>query len=317
MARNFARIDVTIWMDEDFRDLPPQAQHLYFILWTHPKLSYCGVVDWRPAKLSGLAGGWARGDVEEAAAILSARLFTVIDRDTEECLIRSWAKHDGLIKEPRMAVSFVNSYAEVASRTLQGVIVHEAKRLRDAQPTLAGWSKPQMVALLTKHDIDPATLVQAEANAGLDLDSVSGAFGVGLGIGRDRVWGGVKGSVSGTPTPSPTPTPNSTTPTTTARRKPETPLASDWEPTEAARTFASEHYLDLNGEADRFRLHAQANDRRARDWDAAFRMWLTKARPEARPARGTTDQRVMDHLALAEQLRAEESAPVRQIGGAA
>ena len=161
MARNFARIDVTIWMDEDFRDLPPEAQHLYFILWTHPKLSYCGVVDWRPAKLSSLAGGWSREDVNRAAGVLSDRLFIVLDADTEECLIRSWAKHDGLIKEPRMTVSFVNSYADVASRTLQGVIVHEARKLRDAQPTLAGWVKPQMVALLTKHDIDPASLALA------------------------------------------------------------------------------------------------------------------------------------------------------------
>lgn len=63
------------------------------------------------------------------------------------------------------------------------------------------------------------------------------------------------------------------------RRKPETPLPDDWEPTSAHAEYARKNNLDLAKESERFKYHAQANDRRQRDWQASFRMWLSKARP--------------------------------------
>lgn len=64
------------------------------------------------------------------------------------------------------------------------------------------------------------------------------------------------------------------------RRKPERPLPEDWKPTAKHSALASERRVDLSSEAFRFRAHAEANDRRQRDWNAAFTMWLSKARPE-------------------------------------
>lgn len=212
MARKFARVNVMIWSDDDFRDLPAPAQHLYFALWTHPSLSYCGVVDWRPGKLAALSAGWSKDDVERAAECLEARLFIVIDHESEECLIRSWAKHDGLLKEPRMAVSFANAYATVGSRELQGVIVHEAHRLREAEPSLPGWSKPQVIDLLTKRAVDPALRPTPEDPFGPGFDLVSPGFGVGLAQSRSGV------SVPPTPSPTPTPYSSSITPTPHGKR---------------------------------------------------------------------------------------------------
>ena len=62
-----------------------------------------------------------------------------------------------------------------------------------------------------------------------------------------------------------------------SRRKPERPLPADWLPNESHKAYANENSISLDFQADRFRNHAQANDRRARDWDAAFRNWLLKA----------------------------------------
>jgi len=45
MAREFAKIKASIWQDDDFRALPVEAQHLYFVVLTDPDLSYCGVAD--------------------------------------------------------------------------------------------------------------------------------------------------------------------------------------------------------------------------------------------------------------------------------
>ena len=59
--------------------------------------------------------------------------------------------------------------------------------------------------------------------------------------------------------------------------------------------------MDVTLEADRFRLHAEANDRRAVRWDAAFSMWLSKATPPlpGMGARGNAnDRRVQDTAAL-------------------
>ena len=61
------------------------------------------------------------------------------------------------------------------------------------------------------------------------------------------------------------------------RRSPELPIAEGWKPTTAHQDYAESKGLDLSTEAFRFRNHALANDRRQRDWDAAFRVWLSKA----------------------------------------
>lgn len=64
-----------------------------------------------------------------------------------------------------------------------------------------------------------------------------------------------------------------------ARRIPDT-----WEPNDTHQAKANEKNLDLAHEAETFRNHAQAHDRRLVDWDAGFRNWLTKAKP--RPPQG-------------------------------
>lgn len=76
-----------------------------------------------------------------------------------------------------------------------------------------------------------------------------------------------------TPT-RPDPTNKDSAPT---RRKPEVPLPASWTPNRAHNSYATENGINVDFQAERFRNHAQANDRRARDWDAAFRNWLLKA----------------------------------------
>ena len=155
MARDQTRVNSAIWNDEDWLDLPPAAQHLYFVLWTHPDLSYAGVTDWRPARLAQRAGQWTEDEVRRAGACLEARLFIVIDEQTEEVLVRPFVRFDGLMKQPIMAVSFANARAAVASRTIKAVIVHEAMKHHAQEPELAGWAKPQVQELLAGRSLDP------------------------------------------------------------------------------------------------------------------------------------------------------------------
>lgn len=88
---------------------------------------------------------------------------------------------------------------------------------------------------------------------------------------------GLQGGSKPVSNPAPDPTRPDPSPVSAGRRKPERPLPPEWLPTEAHRAYANDNGISLDFQADRFRNHAQANDRRARDWDAAFRNWLLKA----------------------------------------
>lgn len=155
MSREFAKTNLSIWQDDDWRELPPPAQHLYQVLSTHPELSYCGVADWRPGRLVSLSKGWTVDDIQTIADCLEARHFIVRDDVSEEVLVRSWIRFDGLIKQPRLSVSMANAFAAVASNEIRGVIVHELLKLRDIEPDAPGWAKKQVTDILGLRSVDP------------------------------------------------------------------------------------------------------------------------------------------------------------------
>lgn len=197
-GKDHSEINLAIWGDDDWLDLTPPAQHLYFVLWTSPQLSYCGAGEWHPGRIAALSNGWTAARVESAGAELSSYLFLVIDADTEEFLLRSWIKHDGLWKKPNMAVSMANARAALASRTLRGVVVHEVKKIKarnlveakagDAKEA-EGWQRDAVKDLLSQKAIDPASLppftprltpgLTPSATPGLTPD-LSSSTGVGV-----------------------------------------------------------------------------------------------------------------------------------------
>lgn len=166
MARDHARIRLDIWADDDFRALPSSAQWLYLHLTSCPSLRFSGVADWRPPKIAAMAAETAAPDVEWTAGLLEhpesgCEPFLVIDRDTEEVLIRSFIKHDGLMKSPNMTTAMVNAYKEVASTPLRAVIIGQLVRLKESEPDLAGWSR------VTPGMLRRAAMTPAEAMAKL------------------------------------------------------------------------------------------------------------------------------------------------------
>lgn len=156
MPREFARVKLSIWEDDDFRALSPEAQHLYFVLLTSSKLDYAGVTDFRPGRIAKGAESWRPWDVLKAAEELSAALYIVIDVDTEEVLLRSFIRHDGLLQEPNMAVAMRKAWTAVASPTLRGVVVHELQRLHAEGPDLKGWAR--VSDLLGKASVNPSEI---------------------------------------------------------------------------------------------------------------------------------------------------------------
>lgn len=156
MARDRANINTNLWADSDWRDLDDAEQRLYMLLMTHPSLSYAGVADWRPGRLAAMSRNGSRQTVELAAKGLQAQRFVFIDEDTEEILIRSFLRHDGLLKQPKLAVSMANAFGAVASREIQMVIVHELKRLHSEHPEWKAFEVAQVKVLLKLEGKDMA-----------------------------------------------------------------------------------------------------------------------------------------------------------------
>ena len=261
MARDRANIRVDIWADQDFRDLTGEAQRLYMQLLTHPTLNYAGVAEWRPGRLAAMASDLTAASIERAGAELGARFFIVVDEQTEEVLVRSYVKHDGLLKQPKMVVSMTNAYAAIASKLIRNVIAFEVQKLRDREPEMAAWGVKQTETVLRASACDIRTLTPA----------VTPGFTPNA------------GEAQGVPTATATTTATASLENEDAKRKPEVKIPSDWAPTSAHFERAKTNRLDIAREAESFKLHAETHDRRAASWNSAFTTWLTKAKPTEKP----------------------------------
>lgn len=280
MPRDHAQINLGIWNDPDFRALPPPAQHLYLTLWTHPGLSYCGVVDWRPGRIAAASQGWAVGDLQTAASCLQARHFIVIDETSEECLIRSWVRWDGLMKQPRLAVSYANAYSSVGSNLLRGVIIDELVKLKEREPGLAGLGQSKVVALLDLPRVSAKDSVSVSDPFG---DGFTHSFGPGLA----QTPPDVSGSVSVPPTPFsssllPTPSPTSRP----AQQKRGSRLPKDWTPPDDLWAQIAKERADLDLQLEHENFSDYWNGKAGRDaikvdWPATWRKWMRNARPPA------------------------------------
>lgn len=157
MARDHARVRLDIWSDDDWRSLTSGAQWLYMHLLSSPRLSFAGVTDWRPPHISAHTAELSAFDVEWFAGELEEGLFIVVDRRSEEVLIRSFVKHDGLMSSPNMAKALLKAHADMGSSALRSVVVHELRRLRKARPDLKGW--PYVENLLVKRSLAPSKAI--------------------------------------------------------------------------------------------------------------------------------------------------------------
>lgn len=216
MANDYARVVRSIWADDDFRALSHNAQWLYFHLLTSPAINYCGVTDWRPARIAALTADMTADGVEASSVELEGNLYTVVDRDSEEVLIRSFVRHDGLMSSPNMAAAMVKAHAATVSRALRGVVVHELKRLQKDQSDLRGWDRPEVKLLLRRDAVDPREAIAQLPAYAFNLPSPNGSGNPSANPSR-------KGSA--TPAPTPSPSPNSPT-AVEFRTKPEEGKAS-------------------------------------------------------------------------------------------
>ena len=71
-----------------------------------------------------------------------------------------------------------------------------------------------------------------------------------------------------------------------------TSFPPNWSPNEGHQAYASTNQINIGFEAERFQNNALANDRRYRDWNAAFRNWLLNVVSWREPKKGVMEQRM-------------------------
>lgn len=257
MPRDRANINTSIWTSEEFRELPGDQQLLYFILVTHPKLSYVGVVDWREGRLAAMTADATAETVRKAAEGLQAARFVLIDDDTEEILVRSFMRHDGLLKQPKLSISMVNAYADISSKRIRQVVTFELQKLYREYPTWKAFEQEKVIAL-TK---------------GKGTDIAEFTHGFTLNVGQADPLRTTTATTTAT---------EASLPADDDAKKPAVKLPKNWAPTASHIERAREKNVDVIEQAEAFKLHAETHDRRAANWNAAFTTWLTKARPSSR-----------------------------------
>lgn len=137
MARSYAPIYTSIWHDENFLALSAQAQRVYFLALSQPNITYCGVVSFTAKRWGLLAANTTPKAIEKAVQELEGAGFVMLDDDTEELWIRSFVKHNGVLRQPQLVRSMQRAYTEIHSPAIRAAFLAglpPAQRAALAQP---------------------------------------------------------------------------------------------------------------------------------------------------------------------------------------
>jgi hypothetical protein len=140
MARDHARVYHRIWANRDFRALSEAAQRSYILVLTQPDLNYCGVTTLSMHRWACLAADSTPRRVRKSLGELETARFIATDAATEELLVRSFVRNDGLLSSPNICINVVRTYPSVLSPRLRLLFLIELHRLNQEEQE-PGWEK--------------------------------------------------------------------------------------------------------------------------------------------------------------------------------
>jgi len=228
MAREHARILCSIWSPgDDFRARTPGAQRLYFLILSQRELNNAGVIPLMVSKWARCSTSTTADDIETDLQELEQHRYLVVDRDTDEVLVRSFIRNDGIAKQPNMLKSALRYARQIESASLRSALAEELVRIghRDTIETAsvidpgthrATQDETPMRDIAEAITEPPATGVE-EPSADPSSTSVEEGCGVGEGEGEGGTSSSRGGSGGGTrkranPAPPPEPLRDPTNP---------------------------------------------------------------------------------------------------------
>jgi hypothetical protein len=129
MPRTHGRIMAAIWNDGDFIAMRATAQRMFMFLLSQPDLSHAGLVPMRVNRWAKKAEDLTPRAVRSELDYLAERDFVVVDEDTEEVLIRTMVRNDGIYKQPLVMERMREDAKQIESPMLRESFAAELTRL--------------------------------------------------------------------------------------------------------------------------------------------------------------------------------------------
>ncbi|MEV8610212.1 hypothetical protein AB0383_20185 [Amycolatopsis sp. NPDC051373] len=273
MAREHARIMLAIWSDEHFCERSKGAQWMYFVLLSQRGLNHAGVLPMTLSRWSRCARNTTVDDVKAYLRELSDNDYLVIDAETEEVLIRSFIRNDGVSKQPNVLKAAFRHAGEVQSRKIREVLADE---LRKVGLDVANRVADELSPMASGSPSEPLAEGLPEPFATPSLETR------GIGVGGDFAGKSlfVVGSVGATSQAKSTP--QSEEPANESELgKPSrgSRLPKDWQPPESLHRWAADKVpgLDIQTETENFRdywLTKTGKDATKLDWSMTWQRWM-------------------------------------------
>lgn len=225
MARGHGRILSGIWEDEDFLALGEREQRLYLFFISQPNLNHAGLLPLTLRRWARKARGLTAADLEKHLQALSEARFVVIDEDTEELLIRSFVRNDGVWRMPRVMGAMVSGAMEISSKHLRRALLAEMDRiplheLSDEPTKGRGGEGPSVRRQVADHindlrkafgDLDPTPTGGGSGTPSVTPSGTpSDTPAEGGPKASTRGHAGMQARVSPSPSPAPNPSPSPT-----------------------------------------------------------------------------------------------------------
>ncbi|MFE9886826.1 hypothetical protein [Streptomyces scopuliridis] len=313
MARGHGRILTPIWEDADFLALDEREQRLYLFLISQPNLNHAGLLDLTLRRWARKARGLTVAELEKHIGALEEARFVVVDEDTEELLIRSFVRNDGVWRMPKVMGAMVSGALEISSKRLQQALLGEMDRiplaeLNDEPAKLRNGTEGPSIRRQVSEHIE--TLRKAFGNTFPDPDGRGSATPSDTPSGTPSdtpAEGGPKGSTRGragahmraapapAPTPAPIPSPiqegggcGSTYNLAPARASTTPPggdapidMDGSFAITDGMRRWAHRDgyapLLDLDYETAQFVSHFRANGQQRSNWADEWQKWIRRS----------------------------------------
>jgi hypothetical protein len=152
MARSRATVFTDIWSpDSEFRLLTANAQRTYFMLLSLADLTLCGVVALTVDQWSCFASDTDAEAVASGLDELDERRYVIVDDKAQQLWIRTFTKHDGVLKQPNVVVAMSKDFSAIQSKPIREAFIEGLpKDLLEGLPK--GWfdklGKPFVEAFL-------------------------------------------------------------------------------------------------------------------------------------------------------------------------
>lgn len=132
MSRSEARLQFGIWR-EGLDGASTNARLLYVVLLTEPTMNHAGVGAMRLSKWS-VNAALSADDTTAALAELATGQWVVVDRKTEEILVRTMIRNDGVADQPNVLKGAIREALQTESVKLRKVLADELRKLPPKRP---------------------------------------------------------------------------------------------------------------------------------------------------------------------------------------